>query len=111
MSIGWRTKHFSELPMKHWKREGAGIGLLRTNIMHGEIYYLTGGSLLFFALKVLHRFKSRPFVVGGLATFWGYARAAIRRQQRLVTREEARCYRSLLNQRIFGRLTRRLQAA
>lgn len=104
MARGWRTGHIPDLKMKHWKREGAGIGTLRTSLMHGEIYYLTGGSKLFLLLKVLHRMKCRPLVIGGLALLWGYARAALGRQEPLVTAEEARRYRSLLNSRITGTL-------
>ena len=39
-------RHYTEFKMKHWKPEG-GNRLMRTNFMHGEIYYLTGGSKLF----------------------------------------------------------------
>jgi glycosyltransferase involved in cell wall biosynthesis len=101
MARGWKTTHFPDAQMKHWKPEGAGIGRWRTNIMHGEIYYLTGGGFLFFAIKVLHRMRSRPYVLNGLALFWGYLRSALKRKDRLVTPEEAHCYRSLLNQRLF----------
>jgi poly-beta-1,6-N-acetyl-D-glucosamine synthase len=101
---GWRTTHFSELKMQHWKPEGTGIGRLRTSMMHGEIYYATGGSILFFAAKVLHRAFHRPFLTGAVALFWGYARAALNRGTRLVTDSEARTYRAMLLSRITGRL-------
>jgi glycosyltransferase involved in cell wall biosynthesis len=105
MALGWDSRHFSEFKLRHLKPEGSGIGSIRTNMMHGEIYYLTGGSKLFFALKVVHRAIHRPFLIGGLALFWGYMRAVTQRRQRLVSAEEARCYRSLLN----GRLTSKLK--
>ena len=106
MTRGWRAAHFRELRMKHWKREGTGIGPLKTSLMHGEIYYLTGGSWLFFLLKILHRAKTRPFGIGALAMAWGYLQTRFSRRQRLVTRDEAKCYRALLNGRITGRLKR-----
>jgi hypothetical protein len=104
MQRGWRTTHFRDLPMKHWKREGTGIGPIKTSAMHGEIYYLTGGGWLFFLLKVMHRVKGRPFAIGALAMVWGYLRAEFSGKERLVTVDEARCYRALLNERITGRL-------
>ncbi|NUN04003.1 MAG: glycosyltransferase family 2 protein [Bryobacteraceae bacterium] len=107
MSRGWRTTHFPELHMKHWKKEGAGIGVVRTSAMHGEIYYLTGGGILFFALKVIHRLKARPVGLGAAAMAWGYVRALLSGRERLVTRNEAQHYRALLNQRLTGRLTLR----
>lgn len=103
LARGWRTGHFRGLKMKHWKLEGSGIGPLRTSLMHGEIYYRTGGSGFFFVLKLLHRTLRRPLIFGGLAMFWGYARSMARRE-RLVTADEARCYRALLHDRILGRL-------
>lgn len=111
MARGWRTRHFRELKMKHWKPEGTGIGALRTNFMHGEVYYRTSGSKAFFLLKVAHRLTCRPLLIGGLALFWGYARTMLGRQERLVTREEARCYRALLIGRMTGRLKGLLQTA
>jgi biofilm PGA synthesis N-glycosyltransferase PgaC len=104
MSRGWRTTHFADLHMKHWKKEGAGIGLVRTSVMHGEIYYLTGGGILFFVMKLIHRLKARPVVLGAIAMAWGYLRALVSGRQRLVTPNEARHYRSLLNQRLTGLL-------
>ena len=111
MARGWRTCHFRELQVKHWKREGTGIGALRTNFMHGEVYYRTSGSKAFFLLKVAHRFTCRPLFIGGLALFWGYLRTMLRRQERLVTQEEACCYRALLNGRMGGKLKGLLRTA
>jgi poly-beta-1,6-N-acetyl-D-glucosamine synthase len=105
MTRGWKTKHFPAFVMKHWKIEGAGIGPLRTSVMHGEIYYLTGGGPFFFLFKFLHRLKARPFLLAGFAMGWGYLRACVLRQ-RLVTDDEATCYRSLLNGRISRQLAR-----
>ena len=50
--LGWKTQHFEDLQFRHLKREGSGIGPVPTSVMHGEVYYLTGGGKLFFVLKV-----------------------------------------------------------
>lgn len=109
MARGWRTRHYTEFKMKHWKPEGTGIGSMRTNFMHGEIYYLTGGSKLFFLFKVLHRLIQRPFIIGGAALCWGYVRTSFSKKVVLVTKDEARCYQALLNDRIFGKIKRVFQ--
>ena len=101
---GWRTTHFRDLKMRHWKIEGSAIGQWRTNLMHGEIYFLSGGGPLFFLLKVVHRMTRRPYVVGAVALVWGYLRAMVKRKPLLVTNEEGRCYRALLNARIANKL-------
>lgn len=103
MARGWETTHFTELKMQHLKPEGTGMGLRRTCFMHGEIYYRTRGGLLFFALKVLNRLARPPYLLGGLYMFWGYVNATLRRKERLVDEAEGRCYRALLNARLFGR--------
>jgi poly-beta-1,6-N-acetyl-D-glucosamine synthase len=104
MARGWRTTHFGDLRMKHWKIEGPGIGQWRTNLMHGEIYYRTGGGVLFFFLKALHRLTKSPYGIGALALCWGYIRAIARRKPLLVTKEERHYYRALLNGRVLRRL-------
>lgn len=105
MTRGWCTRHFPELRIKHWKTEGSGIGLVRTSVMHGEIYYLTGGSKFFFLLKVMHRLFNRPLLLGGLGLVWGYLRTMCQKgRPLLVTEDEARCYKSLLNSRILNRV-------
>jgi glycosyltransferase involved in cell wall biosynthesis len=101
---GWHTRHFPELHMIHLKNEGSGIGFIKTNAMHGEIYYMTGGSKLFFIPKVIHRMlKGRPFILGGIMVFYGYLKPLLQRRKRLVTESEAQFYSSLLLSRLFGK--------
>jgi glycosyltransferase involved in cell wall biosynthesis len=99
---GWRTRHFPEVQFRHLKPEGSGIGSVRTNAMHGDVYFLTGGGPLFLLFKAAHRMiAGSPPVVGGLAMLYGYARSALSGRARLVTPEEAQHYRRLLNRRIL----------
>jgi poly-beta-1,6-N-acetyl-D-glucosamine synthase len=104
MTRGWKTLHYPELQMHHHKPEGSGIGPIRTSIMHGEIYYLTGGDKLFFLLKILHRIGAKPFVLNALALIGGYLRARMRRKRLLVTKEEALCYQDLLRDRMLTKV-------
>src|SRR5437879_1178258 len=45
---GWKTRHFATVEFYHLKLEGSGIGFLRTSMMLGENYYVTGCGPLFF---------------------------------------------------------------
>lgn len=101
MTLGWKTGHFIDLKMKHHKSEGSGIGTIRTSLMHGKIFYLTGGSKLFFLLKVLHRMGSKPYVIGAMALVWGYMKELGNRKTILVTKAEAKCYQALLRERLL----------
>ena len=104
MTRGWTTTHFNELRMMHHKREGSSIGAVKTGLMHGEAYYRTGGSKIFFLLKVLHRISVRPYFVNAIALIWGYVRAMVMRKQLLVTETEARYYKALLLERLKERV-------
>jgi glycosyltransferase involved in cell wall biosynthesis len=103
MTRGWKTGHFPGLRVLHHKPEGSGIGAARTGLMHGEIYYVTGGSKLFLLLKLIHRIGQRPYVLGALAVSWGYLKALLTRKRLLVTREEASFYKALQHDRLWHR--------
>jgi poly-beta-1,6-N-acetyl-D-glucosamine synthase len=99
--LGWHTGHVAELQFQHLKPEGQAMGSLSTHAFHGDIYYQTGGGLLFLLAKVLRRMQAgRPRVLGGLAMLGGYLRPLLQRQPRLVSAEEAQFYRALLNRRL-----------
>jgi biofilm PGA synthesis N-glycosyltransferase PgaC len=103
-TAGWRTRHFVDLEARHHRREGSGIGRLRTSLMHGEIFYRTGGDLLFLLFKIVHRLRARPFLLNAMALTAGYLRARLTRRPMLVSAGEARCYRHLLRRRLLARL-------
>jgi poly-beta-1,6-N-acetyl-D-glucosamine synthase len=102
---GWQTGHLPDLVFQHLKPEGQAMGSLKTHRFHGEIYYQTGGGWFFLLVKVAHRMWSgRPWLLGGLAMLWGFVLPLVLRRERLVSAEEARFYRDLLNHRLLGRL-------
>jgi biofilm PGA synthesis N-glycosyltransferase PgaC len=103
--MGWRTRHFREIKFRHLKKEGSASGCTRTSVMQGEIYYLTGGGGFFFSLKLLHRlFFCRPILWGGFALLFGFLRAKLSKQKKLVNDSEAKFYRRLLNRRIVDKI-------
>jgi hypothetical protein len=103
MACGWETRHYPDLIMKHWKPEGSAMGVLRTSYMHGEIYYRTGGGKLFLLFKFFNRLCSRPIILGGIFMLLGYILAKVRGLNLLVDKDEAKFYRSLLNQRLASK--------
>lgn len=109
---GWRTRHFEDLPFDHLRVEGSARGPLYTARLHGEVYYLTGGSWCFFLVKTVHRMiTGRPPFFGGLMLLVGFLGPFLTRRRRVVNRDEARHYQRMLNQRIwstFSEVTGRL---
>jgi glycosyltransferase involved in cell wall biosynthesis len=104
---GWTTRHFKSVQFLHLKKEGSGIGFSRTNIMHGEIFYCTGGSKVFLLFKFLHRLMfGRPAVLGGFLMLWGFIRSWASGKPKLVNRSEEQLYQRLLSDRLFGQFFR-----
>jgi poly-beta-1,6-N-acetyl-D-glucosamine synthase len=100
---GWRTRHFEHLKFLHLRSEGTAMGVRRTNEMHGEIYYLTGGSVPFFVLKLWHRLiLGKPFFLAGFFMLSGYLKQVLKRNELLVSPDEARTYRQLIHSRLLG---------
>ncbi|MBN1127957.1 MAG: glycosyltransferase family 2 protein [Chitinispirillaceae bacterium] len=100
-AAGWKTAHFPDIRFFHLRKEGVGMGRVHTNVMHGEIFYRTGGSFMFFIIKALHRMaRGKPILVAGAAMIYGYLAAAFRKESLLVSPTEARNYRQLLSRRM-----------
>ena len=98
---GWKTGHFADIRFDHLKPEGSAMGSLATHRFHGEIYYRTGGGLLFLLPKAFYRMLSgNPRFTGGLALLQGYLLALIAGERRLVNKAEARFYRRMLMTRL-----------
>jgi biofilm PGA synthesis N-glycosyltransferase PgaC len=108
---GWETRHFPEIQFYHLKPEGSALGGLRTSFYHGEIYYVSGGSVLFFAGKLLHRLVTgKPLLLAGGMLLCGYLHAVLTRRHKLVSLHEATYYKRLLNRRIAEQFTSRLSS-
>jgi poly-beta-1,6-N-acetyl-D-glucosamine synthase len=79
LAHGWRSTHFTDIPFYHLKKEGTGIGRMRTSEVHGRIFYLTGGKPCFFVVKAINRMIwGRPPIIGGMLMTLGYCKAAFR---------------------------------
>jgi hypothetical protein len=100
-ALGWETRHFSDIRFYHLRKEGTGMGRLHTNVMHGEIFYRTGGGPILFIVKALLRMlRGKPFFLAGAAMVYGYLAAVAHRKKLLVSMSEARAYRKLLYRRM-----------
>jgi poly-beta-1,6-N-acetyl-D-glucosamine synthase len=100
--LGWRTQHFPEIRFFHLKNEGSGMGNVKTSVMHGEIFYLTGGRLLFFLFKFVKRaLFGRPLLISGIMMMNGYLKSMLTRKSLLVSKDEAKTYNQLLANRFY----------
>ena len=80
--LGWIAVSWDEpdLRFEHLRPMGSSqTGILTGRARHGFGQYYMGSDPLFFLATAVFRMAMPPFVIGGLAMVWGYARAAIRR--------------------------------
>lgn len=99
-SLGYRTGHL-ELPVVHLRRHGSAEGDVRGKAQWGEGAWIIGSHPLFVAARGLYRMRERPYVVSGLAFWWGYLRAALRRLPRIADLELIRALRREQLHRLF----------
>ena len=104
-SLGYRTGHL-DLPVTHLRQHGSAEGKVRGKVQWGEGAWIIGSHPLFVAARGFYRMREPPFVVSGLAFWWGYLRAALRRTPRIADTELVRAVRREQVQRLihFNRL-------
>jgi len=91
---GWNVRSFPEKRFHHHRSMGtAERGPLHALFSYGEKDYYLGGSPIWEIFRVAYRMKKRPVIGGGLALFFGYASAAMRRIERPVSPELIRFHR------------------
>jgi biofilm PGA synthesis N-glycosyltransferase PgaC len=83
--LGWIAASWDdpELRFIHLRPMGSSHkNILTGRMRHGFGQYFMGTSLLYITASAIFRLAQRPFIIGGLAVWWGYVRAMLRRQSR-----------------------------
>ena len=94
--LGWTVRSFrdEDLAFLHLRPMGSSHrGILHGRARHGRGQYLMGTSPVYLFVSAAYRLASPPYVVGGLATLWGYLAASVSRPHRTVDREFRRFLR------------------
>jgi poly-beta-1,6-N-acetyl-D-glucosamine synthase len=92
-SLGHRTGHLEELRVEHLRQHGSAEGILRGKAQWGEGAYVIGSHPLFVLARGFYRMFEPPYLLGGLAFWWGYLRAAAARRARITDRGLIRALR------------------
>ena len=67
-----------ELRFIHLRPMGSSDrGILTGRLRHGFGQYFMGTGLLYMTASAVFRFRQRPLVIGGLASWWGYLRSML----------------------------------
>lgn len=99
--LGWQAGSYDEPDLRfiHLRPMGSSEGsLLRGRMRHGRGQRFMGTSLAYMTASAAYRMMKPPLLLGGLAMWWGFVTAAIRRQPRY-------------DDRAFRRFLRRYQRA
>ena len=99
---GFTTRTFRDLISVHHRPIGSADGTLRGHARHGECAYIGQHTVLWVTLRSFRVGRRRPAVLSGLAFLYGFARAAVRRVERVPDPEYRRFARRELRQRILG---------
>jgi glycosyltransferase involved in cell wall biosynthesis len=80
---GYVTRSFPELTARHHRPVATRNGTLRGRARHGQCAYVLRYGGWWVALRSLKVACSRPYVLSGLAFFYGYMRSVARRDERV----------------------------
>lgn len=86
---GWRTESIPQLKIFHHRHTGAGSWPIRNAFRLGRLDYSFGSDPLFEVVKCIRKVKDKPYFVGGLIRFLGFAWCYLSREKRPVPDEFA----------------------
>jgi poly-beta-1,6-N-acetyl-D-glucosamine synthase len=84
---GWRAQTMPELKVFHHRPTGAASGLLRHHFYAGRSDYSFGSDPIFEVLKCALRVSERPWLLGAVTRFLGFAWYSLSGQKRPVSKE------------------------
>jgi glycosyltransferase involved in cell wall biosynthesis len=108
---GFRTWSFPDIVSVHRRPLGSADGTVRGHARHGECAYIAHFTPTWVALRAGKIATRKPYGLSGLAFFYGYARAAARRVERVPDREYRRFTQRELRRRLLTAITPSNQGA
>jgi poly-beta-1,6-N-acetyl-D-glucosamine synthase len=104
---GWQTRTFPETVCQHHRVMGTALHRgLKARIRQGQKDYAMANHPLWQVFRVLYQMRQRPFLIGGLAIGYGYAKAMLSRQKIPISKELVEFVRREQLQRIMRLLVR-----
>jgi biofilm PGA synthesis N-glycosyltransferase PgaC len=103
--LGFRTRSFPELVVRHHRPSGSADGVLRGRARHGQCAYIARFTLSWVTLRALKvAGRDRPRGISGLAFLYGYLSSAVRRAPRVEDPEFRVFVRGELRERMRAEL-------
>jgi poly-beta-1,6-N-acetyl-D-glucosamine synthase len=98
---GFTAWSFTDLVSLHHRPIGSADGTLRGHARHGECAYIAHFTPLWVALRAAKVARRRPVGLSGVAFFYGFVRAAVRRVERVPDPEYRRFTHRELRRRMM----------
>jgi poly-beta-1,6-N-acetyl-D-glucosamine synthase len=108
---GFKAWSFPDIVSIHHRPLGSADGTLRGHARHGECAYIAHFTPTWVALRSVKIGRRRPYGVSGLAFFYGYVRAAVRRVERVADPEYRKFTHLELRRRMLGAVVSPLRGA
>ncbi|MBS3917361.1 MAG: glycosyltransferase family 2 protein [Deltaproteobacteria bacterium] len=85
---GWKTRTFTERTCLHHRKIGTGNNsALMALFKQGRKDYFLGNHPLWEIFRTFYQMSRKPYVMGGLLLFFGFAWAGIKRTERPISKE------------------------
>jgi glycosyltransferase involved in cell wall biosynthesis len=84
--LGWISKSDNDenLRFVHLRPMGSSQkNIITGRVRHGYGQYFMGTNFLYMFASVVFRLNKKPYVIGSLATFWGYIKSILNREEKL----------------------------
>ena len=98
---GFGTRSFDDVVSVHHRPLGSADGTVRGHARHGRCAYIAHYSVPWVLLRSCKVATRRPYLVSGLAFFYGYVSAAVRRVERVPDKDFRRFARRELRRRML----------
>jgi glycosyltransferase involved in cell wall biosynthesis len=108
---GFKSWSFPDLVSIHHRPAGSADGTMRGRARHGECAYIAHFTPTWVALRAFKVGRWRPVGLSGIAFFYGYVRAAVRRVERVDDPEYRRFTHMELRRRMLGAVVSPLRGA
>lgn len=103
--LGWKTYSFRELHLLHHRSTGSAEGLVRDQVKHGLVCYISGYHPLFVAASCLNRLARKPYVIGSAAVLFGFLKGYFAHTRRVNEPRMIQYLREQQLRRLCGRET------
>lgn len=101
--VGWEVKVLPDLMVSHLKETNIKTGHAKASFKNGIMLYTIRFDVPLLMTNVLKRLLWKPYIIQGLAIFWGYCYALLSQEERIVDKKLGKFIREYRYKKISER--------